>query len=135
MSTRAELMEAFIPESPFVRHLGMRLAELGQDRAELVLPFSEQVVTIGDVVHGGAISTLVDTAGTAAAWADGSPAGEGLGSTVSLSVDFVSAARAEDLTARAAVIRRGKSLVFCEIDVLGESGQVVAKGLLTYRFA
>src|SRR3954469_2076049 len=120
-------MEAFIPESPFVRHLGMTLGELGQDRAELLLPFSEQVVTIGDVVHGGAISTLIDTAGTAAAWADGSPAGEGRGSTVSLSVDFVSAAHGEDLTARAAVIRRGKSLVFCEIDVVGEAGQIVAK--------
>jgi uncharacterized protein (TIGR00369 family) len=135
MTTRAELVEAFIPNSPFVGHLGMRLTALEQDRAELVLPFSEKVVTIGDVVHGGAISTLVDTAGMAAAWADGSEPGERSGSTIGLSVDFVSAARGEDLTAAATVIRRGQSLCFCEVEVTGEDGQVVAKGLVTHRFA
>jgi uncharacterized protein (TIGR00369 family) len=135
MSTRAELVQAFIPQSPFVGHLGMRLTDLGQDRAEMVLPFSEELATIGDVVHGGAISTLVDTAGMAAAWADRADPGERAGSTVGLSVDFVSAAHGEDLTAAASVIRRGQSLCFCEVDVTGESGQVVAKGLVTHRFA
>jgi uncharacterized protein (TIGR00369 family) len=135
MSTRAELVEAFIPHSPFVGHLGMRLTELDQDRVEMVLPFSEEVVTIGDVVHGGAIATLIDTAGMAAAWADRADPGESSGSTVGMSVDYVSAARGEDLTARATVIRRGQSLCFCEVDVTGEDGQVVAKGLVTHRFA
>jgi uncharacterized protein (TIGR00369 family) len=135
MSTRAELVEAFIPHSPFVGHLGMRLTELDQDRAELVLPFSEDVVTIGDVVHGGAIATLVDTAGMAAAWADSAEPGSAAGSTIGMSVDYVAAARSEDLTARATVIRRGQSLCFCEVDVTGESGQVVAKGLVTHRFS
>jgi uncharacterized protein (TIGR00369 family) len=135
MSTRAELVEAFIPHSPFVGHLGMRLTDLEQDRAEMVLPFGEELATIGDVVHGGAISTLVDTAGMAAAWADRADPGERAGSTIGLSVDFVSAARGEDLTATANVIRRGESLCFCEVEVTGESGQVVAKGLVTHRFA
>ena len=135
MSSRAELVQAFIPQSPFVGHLGMRLTELGQDRAELTLPFSEEVVTIGDVVHGGAISALIDTAGMAAAWADGADPGDRAGATIGLSVDFVSAARAEDLTARATVIRRARDLCFCEVDVTGDDGQVVAKGLVTHRFA
>ena len=135
MTTRAELVEAFIPNSPFVGHLGMRLAALEQDRAELVLPFDEELATIGDVVHGGAIATLIDTAGMAAAWADGSEPGEAAGSTIGMSVDFVAAARGEDLTATATVIRRGQSLCFCEVAVTGEEGQVVAKGLVTHRFA
>jgi uncharacterized protein (TIGR00369 family) len=135
MTTRAELVEAFIPNSPFVGYLGMRLSALEQDRVEMVLPFSEELVTIGDVVHGGAISALVDTAGMAAAWADGSEPGERSGSTIGMSLDFVSAARGEDLTAEATVIRRGQSLCFCEVEVTGEEGQVVAKGLVTHRFA
>ena len=135
MTTRAELVEAFIPNSPFVGYLGMRLTALEQDRAELVLPFSDELVTIGDVVHGGAISTLIDTAGMAAAWADGSEPGERAGATIGLSVNFVAAARGEDLTAEATVIRRGGSLCFCEVEVTGEAGQVVAKGLVTHRFA
>lgn len=135
MTTRADLVEAFIPNSPFVGHLGMRLTALEQDRAELVLPFDEELATIGDVVHGGAIATLIDTAGMAAAWADRSEPGEAAGSTIGMSVDFVAAARGEDLTANATVIRRGRSLCFCEVEVTGQDGQVVAKGLVTHRFA
>ena len=101
----------------------------------MVLPFGEEVVTIGDVVHGGAIATLIDTAGMAAAWADRSEPGEAAGSTIGLSVDFVSAARAEDVTAEATVIRRGRAFCFCEVEATGEAGQVVAKGLVTHRFA
>jgi uncharacterized protein (TIGR00369 family) len=135
MTTRAQLVEAFIPNSPFVGHLGMHLVALEQDRAEMVLPFDEDLATIGDVVHGGAIATLIDTAGMAAAWADGSEPGDRAGSTIGMSVDFVAAARGEDLTANATVIRRGQSLCFCEVAVTGEGGQVVAKGLVTHRFA
>jgi uncharacterized protein (TIGR00369 family) len=134
MGSRADLVRAFIPSSPFVGHLGIRLVELGEDRAELVLPFRPDVVTIGDVVHGGAIATLVDTAAMAAAWADETEAGEGAGSTVAMSVDYVAAASGEDLTARAAVIRRGRRLCFCEVEVAGATAGVVAKGLVTYRF-
>ena len=134
MSTRAELVESFIPHSPLVGHLGMRLTALEQDRAELVLPFSDELVTIGDVVHGGAIAALIDTAGMAAAWADHSETESLGGSTIGLSVDFVSAARGEQLTATATVIRRGRSLCFCEVEVTGEAGNVVAKGLVTHRF-
>jgi uncharacterized protein (TIGR00369 family) len=136
MTTRAEVVEAFIPSSPFVGHLGIRLVALEQDRVEMVMPYSDELATIGDVVHGGAISTLIDTAGMAAAWADrANPASESGGSTINLSVDFVSAARGADLTAWATVIRRAQSLCFCEVTVSGEAGQVVAKGLVTHRFA
>jgi uncharacterized protein (TIGR00369 family) len=134
-TSRAELVQAFIPESPFVGHLGMQLTALEQDRVEMVLPFREELATIGDVVHGGAISTLIDTAGMAAAWADTGDPGGRAGSTIGLTVDFVAAARGEDVTAEARVVRRGQSLCFCEVEARGESGQVVAKGLVTHRFA
>jgi uncharacterized protein (TIGR00369 family) len=73
----AELIAQFLEHSPFVKHLGMELREIEDDRAVLALPFREEVVTIGDVVHGGAVSTLIDTAAMAAAWSaiefDGTP--------------------------------------------------------------
>lgn len=133
-ATRRELIEAFVPQSPLVRHLAIELRALRPDEAELALPFSESVVTIGDVVHGGAISALIDTAAMAAAWSDETVPESIAGSTVALSVDFVAAARGEDVVARARVVRRGKSLCFCEVTAEGSDGQVVAKGLVTYRF-
>jgi uncharacterized protein (TIGR00369 family) len=133
-TTRRELVEGFVPRSPLVRHLGIELRELRPDEAVLALPFSDSVVTIGDVVHGGAISALIDTAAMAAAWSDDTVPDSVAGSTVSLTVDFVTAARGEDVVATARVVRRGRNLCFCEVTAVGSDGRVVAKGLVTYRF-
>ena len=136
MATRTALVADFVPNSPLVRTLGMRLDHLEPDAAELVLPFDEANVTIGDVVHGGAIAALVDTAGMTAAWADETEP-EGLaGATVSMSVDYVAAARRADLRARAEVVRRGRSLCFVEVTVRDQdgAGDVIAKGLVTHKY-
>jgi uncharacterized protein (TIGR00369 family) len=131
----AELIAEFLQHSPFVLHLGMELREIEDDRAVLALPFGEEVVTIGEVVHGGAVSTLVDTAAMAAAWSaiefDGEPPP---GTTVGLTVDFLAAARSQELNAEAIVLRRGSSLCFCEVKVHGAAdGKLVATGLVTYK--
>ena len=130
----SELITEFLKHSPFVTHLGMELREIEDDRALLALPFRDEVVTIGDMVHGGAISALVDTAAMAASWSatefDGTPP---LGTTVGLTVDFVSAGRAVELLADARVIRRGSSLCFCEVKVSPAEGDLVASGLVTYK--
>lgn len=134
--TRRAIVADFVPGSPLVRRLGMRLDRLEHDVAELVLPFDPQNATIGDVVHGGAIAALVDTAGMAAAWADETVPDAPAGATVSMSVDYVAAARGADLRARAEVVRRGRSLCFVEVTVRDRdgAGDVVAKGLVTHRF-
>jgi uncharacterized protein (TIGR00369 family) len=131
----SELISAFLEHSPFVGHLGMELRSIADDRAVLVLPFTEEVVTIGDVVHGGAVSTLIDTAAMAASWSaiefDGEPP---KGTTVGLTVDFLAAARAQALVADARVLRRGSMLCFCEAKVTGDSDDaLVATGLVTYK--
>ena len=131
--TGAELMEQFIPHSPFPADLGLRLAAIWPDRATLVLPWAPRLATVGDVVHGGAIATLADCAVMAAAWSGAQVDGALRGVTVSLTLDFVDAARAEDLTARGRVVRRGRSLCFCEVDVAGADGRLVAKALASYK--
>lgn len=131
----ADVMRQFLPTSPFVGHLGMRLAEIGPGTATLTLPFTRQVVTIGTVVHGGAIASLIDTAAMVAAWSDAQvPDPSNLrGTTVGLTVNYLTAANAEDLRATATVLRRGRSLVYLDVEVRGASGSLVAKGLVTYK--
>lgn len=131
----AELIAEFIRHSPFARHLGIELREIGDDRALLALPFATEVVTIGDTVHGGAVSSLIDVAAVAAAWSavefDEEPP---LGATVGLTVDFLAAGRDQELLAAAEVLRRGSSLCFCEVKVRGaEDDRLVATGLVTYK--
>ena len=134
MPTRRDVVAQFIPSSPLVGRLGIEVAALGDDEAELVLPFDPQNATVGDVVHGGAIAALIDTAGMAAAWSDDAEAGAG-GGTISLSVDFAAPARGTDLRAHATVVRRGGRICFCEVTVTGGDGKPVAKGLVTHNYA
>lgn len=128
-----DIMREFLKVSPFVGHLGIQLVDLQPDLAELRLPFSEPLITIGDTVHGGAIATLIDTAAMAASWSTEVPPANLRGTTVALSVSFTTAARSSDLIATARVVRRGKNLCACDVDVVDAAGGLVAKGLVTYK--
>lgn len=135
MPSRLEIMREFVPASPLVRHLGIELRALERDRAELALPFDERLVTLADVVHGGAIASLIDTAGMAATWADPDVEPEDVaGATVSMNVDYIAAARGKELRAVATVVRRGRSLCFTEVTVSEPDGRVVARGSVVQRF-
>jgi uncharacterized protein (TIGR00369 family) len=133
MPTRREIIEQFIPHSPLVQHLGMQVESIGSDEATLVLPFRPEIVTLEDVVHGGAIASLIDTAGMAACWADDAVPESLAGSTVTLNVNYLSAARGQDLTAHAVVLRRGRTLVFSDVNVTDAAGQLVATGSVVQR--
>lgn len=129
----ADLMRQFLPTSPFVGHLGMRLVDVQPGRATLALPFAPELITMAGVVHGGAIASLIDVAGMVAAWSDVEVTGNPRGSTVALTVNYLAPANNEDLEATATVLRRGRSLVYLDIEVRGASSNLVAKGLATYK--
>jgi uncharacterized protein (TIGR00369 family) len=129
----AALARGWLENSPFVAHLGIRLEEMEPDRARLSLPFSDSLPTLGDVVHGGAISSLMDTAAAAAAWSGAEVPEQPRASTVGITVDFLAPARAAELTADARVVRRtSRGLCFIEVSV-SAAGDHVALALVTYQ--
>ena len=93
----------------------------------------EEVRLSAGVVHGGAIASLIDVAGMVAAWSGVEVTGNPRGSTVALTVNYLAPANNEDLEATATVLRRGRSLVYLDIEVRGASSNLVAKGLATYK--
>lgn len=125
---RRELIQQFVPSSPFVRLLGLSLVDVGTDRAVVRLPFREDLVTIADVVHGGAVAALIDMAAVSAAWADDAEPESMEGATVSLDVSYVAAARGKDLSAVGVVSKRGRSLVFVDVRVTEPDERLVATG-------
>ena len=131
--TGMDVVRQFVPTSPFVLLVGLSLDEIDEDRVVMSLPFREELVTIGETVHGGAISTLIDSAASCAGWATPNPPENLRGSTVALNVTFVTAANATDLRAEARVLRRGRSLSFIDVDVTDADGNLVAKGTATYK--
>jgi uncharacterized protein (TIGR00369 family) len=130
-----ELFGAWLANSPFAQVTGLELAELEPDRATVVLPYDERLTTFGDVVHGGAIATLLDVAAVAAAWSGVTEEGATTGATVSSAVNYTRAARGTDLRASAHVTRRSSSFCFCEVRVADLEDALIAHGIVTYRLA
>jgi uncharacterized protein (TIGR00369 family) len=130
-----ELFGAWLEHSRFARVTGLRVDEMEVDRAIVTMPYAEDLTTFGDVVHGGAIATLLDVAAVAAAWSGVTDEGAATGATVSSSVNYLRAAKGTDLTATARVTRRARSFCFCEVIIRDASNEPVAQGLVTYRIA
>jgi uncharacterized protein (TIGR00369 family) len=85
----AELIRGFVATSPFARRVGLEVVSLAADRAELRLPYDENNLTVADVVHGGAIATLLDVSATASAFSAPEPFDASGGATVSLGVEYI----------------------------------------------
>jgi uncharacterized protein (TIGR00369 family) len=130
----AALARGWLESSPFVAHLGIELEELGADRARLRMPYADSLPTMGEVVHGGAISSLIDTAAAAAAWSGAKVPDRPRASTVGLTVDFLAPARGTGVSAEARVVRRtGSGICFVEVGVFDTDGAQVALALVTYQ--
>jgi uncharacterized protein (TIGR00369 family) len=130
----AALARGWLENSAFVAHLGIGIEALEPDRAVLSLPFTDSLPTLGDVVHGGAISSLIDTAAAAATWSGAEVPDRPRASTVGITVDFLAPARGQGVTADARVVRRGGSgLCFCEVKAIADDGTQVALALVTYQ--
>lgn len=88
----ADRARQFIQAIPQARALGMRILSMSAGRAEIEMPYDPTLV--GDpatgVIHGGAVSTLMDTCGGAAVLSH--PAGAGGTATLSLRIDYMRAA-------------------------------------------
>ena len=126
-----------IPETfrstPFMSGLNISFDRYEPDDVVVRLPFSEALTNDGVVYHGGVIATMIDTAGAAAAWSNHDFNRGTRAATVSMSLQYVGAARSSDLLCSARTIRRGRELVFTEITATDESGSVVAHAHQTYR--
>lgn len=133
-----EVVQAFkerFAASPYNKKLGAEGVLFERGRAAFKLAYAEDNTTIMNIVHGGAILSLVDIAATAAAWTTVDNPFEYRGITVNLTLSFIAAGRSQALTAEASIIRQGRSLTYLESTVTNEDGDVIAKALITYKLS
>lgn len=88
-SDRARIARQFIEAIPHSHALGMSLVEIGDSKAVIEMPYDERF--IGDpetgVIHGGAVSALMDTCcGAAVMTAPSAPVGT---ATLDLRIDYM----------------------------------------------
>lgn len=125
---------AVYPDIPFQKLLGIEIVEVSADKAVVRLPFRPDLAGGGNAFHGGAVSSLLDLTGALAAWSGHDPAKGMKAATVSLTTNYLSAALGKNIVATARAVKRGKELIFCEVDIAEElSGKPVANGTMIYR--
>jgi len=125
------IMEEFVP---FNRHLGVQLITFGHGRVVIRLPFNE--AWIGDprrpALHGGVISTMIDTAGGAAAFTT-LDATDRL-STVDMRVDFLRPGEPRDLNVAARILRGGNRVILTMMQAYhDDAGDPIAEGRAVYN--
>lgn len=128
-----ERIETLLIASPLAKKLGLRLDTLEPDLVRIAMPFDKSNVTVGRIVHGGAITALMDTAGAAASASAANMAEVTGGATSNLAISFIAAAEGVDLVAEAAVIQRSSRQTVSDISVRAGDGTLVAKGMVTSR--
>jgi uncharacterized protein (TIGR00369 family) len=133
MPTAEEIVRAVIVGSPYGALLGVHLEAVEPDRVRVRLPFRPEVTTVVDVVHGGAIASLVDVAATAAVWSGVDPSTTSRGTTIGFSVSFLALAHGRDLLATAHVVQRGRTICVVDVEVETADGAAVARALVTYK--
>ncbi|MFD6895361.1 PaaI family thioesterase [Rhodococcus sp. NPDC060086] len=126
-------MRHFLPNSPFVGLLGVEVECLEAEEVTLRLPWRPELVTVDDMVHGGALAALADITAMTAAWCGTELPEQLRGVTTSLAMEFLAPANAQDLLAHGRPLRRGATLTSCEVDIVTTSGTPVAKALVNYK--
>lgn len=125
---KARIAKQFIEAIPFSKALGMSLEDIGDGYAVISMPWSAELV--GDpstgVIHGGAVSALMDTCGGAAVMSHpGAPAGT---ATIDLRIDYMRPATpGQRIVARAECYNITRSVGFVRASAFDEDeGRPVA---------
>ncbi|SAL66970.1 phenylacetic acid degradation-related protein [Caballeronia terrestris] len=116
--------------APWVRELALAPERTDEDTVTLRLPYSEALRHAGGVVCGQVFMAAADTAMVVAI-------SHVLGgfkpmTTVSLNTSFMRPVKTGDVLVTAKVLRRGRNLVFGEIELRDAEGELAAHATTTY---
>jgi uncharacterized protein (TIGR00369 family) len=135
MADKADLARQFIEAIPHARALAMELAGIKDGTAEIRMPYDKRL--IGDpktgVIHGGAVSAVMDTCCGAAVMSH--PSAPGGTATIDLRIDYMRAATpGQAIVARATCYHITRNVAFVRataVDDDTENPVATASGAFT----
>ena len=132
-TVKLQIWKKKIETIPFVRLLNLKLISLDEDGLVMRVKVVPKLLNFMGGVHGGGISSLIDTA-VYFAIRPFVP-GEKVLSTTELKINFFRAAGKGSLEARSRILHLGKRTAVGEAEVVDEKGRLVAKGTAGHLIA
>ena len=119
------------PSPPYLRLLNMRFIAISDGSATFEMPSTSELYNPNNVVHGGAITSLADSAMGFAVFSTLAP-GETF-TTAELHINFLKAVTADSGTLRSIgrVVQRGQQVAVAEADVVDLQNQLIARASST----
>lgn len=134
MANKENVARKFMEAIPHASELGLCLDHIGDGQATISLPYDERL--IGDpktrVIHGGVVSTAIDTCCGAAVMSH--PSAPGGTATIDLRIEYLRAARpGQTLVARATCHHVTRSVAFVQATATDDdTGNPVATATGTF---
>jgi uncharacterized protein (TIGR00369 family) len=128
----AQRVRASFDKQGLMRHLGAELREIDRGRVTIALPSRDEVTQQHGYIHAGATSAIADSAGGYAALTVFPDDAEVL--TVEYKINLLAPAESERLDAIGTVVKAGRTLTVCALEVFGIRGDqrtLVATGQQT----
>jgi 1,4-dihydroxy-2-naphthoyl-CoA hydrolase len=122
-----ELIHAQVP---LCATLGITADTFRPDEVVLSLDWAPTLCTGNDVLHGGIVMALADSAGGVCAFLS-LPEGAAGTATIESKTNFLAATRSGTVKARSRPLHIGKRVIVLETDVRGDDGMLAAKVLQT----
>ncbi len=129
------MSDPLTPHGGFADLVGYELGEWREDYAEVTLVVAERHINRSGVMHGGVLSTLIDTACGYCGTFSPEPGHRRRAFTVTLTSQFIaSAPLGATLTAAARRTGGGRQIFFSTCDVTDEDGRLIGKGDGVFKY-
>ena len=130
MTELPQQMADFMKKIPFSQHLGIKVDALEKGVARLSMAIRPEFTTSWGTAHGGSILALLDITLSMTARTLYDPPRSIM--AIDLSTQFIGTATGI-LRAEGRVMKAGNTTIFCEGEARGETGELVAKAIGTFR--
>ncbi len=115
---------------PFARLLGMEFESATRGAAIFTLDLRPDLTRMGDILHGGALASLIDTAAAFAVHTLLEPAQRTV--TVDLTIHYLRPVTGGQIRAIARVLRDGRRIAIVAVEVRDASDALVSTATTTY---
>ncbi|MFC2035512.1 PaaI family thioesterase [Chloroflexota bacterium] len=116
--------------SPYLQLLGIKVVELAEGYARLVIAVEERMNSRFGALHGGVLSALADSAVAIALFTMIQPGKKAV--TVELNINYFRPVKGKQVVAEANIVHKGNAIAVGDVSIEDEGGSLVAKSRATY---